>query len=123
MTTEYRLRGNDLRVIGTSQLLLQLPVASFTVVMATGIGVDRRRQCWAGWPRFHIAMGGRGDAEFVRRTTRGSHRDPLGSRANCGHWITLNVLDAFSVVVALTVTVVAFAPQLTAWALVFIWGM
>ena len=108
-------------MIGTSQLLLQLPVASFTVVMATGIvsigagnaGQDGLASTlrWAAVAMLSLFVGLRGARIVIRRQVITAEFD---------HPAT--VFDAFSVVVALTVTVVAFAPQLTAWALVLIWG-
>lgn len=120
-SAEYRKRMPEVYVNHGSPLLVRLPVASFTVVMATGIvsvaasdasqgdlaGVLR----WAALGMLGLLVSLCGASVIVHRQVRAPE---------FGHPIT--VFDAFSIVAALTVTAVALAVQLTGWALVVIWG-
>ena len=120
-SAKYRERTTELHVIHGSPPLVRLPVASFTVVMATGIVSVAASDAslgdlasvlrWAALSMLGVLASLCGADVIVHRRLRSSE---------FGHPTT--VFDAFSVVAAVAVTAVALGVQLTGWALVVIWG-
>jgi tellurite resistance protein TehA-like permease len=121
VSAKYRERTTELHVIPRSPLLVRLPVASFTVVMATGIVSVAASDAslgdlasvlrWAALAMLGVLVSFYGAGVIVHRRVRSSE---------FGHPIT--VFDAFSLVAAVAVTAVALGVQLSGWALVVIWG-
>ena len=101
--------------------LIRLPIASFTVVMAAGIISVAASDA----SQVELAIVLRWVAIVMLGVLVSLHaaRMLLHPRANAnetGHPET--VFDAFSLVAAVSVTVVAQAPQLAGWSLAVIWG-
>jgi tellurite resistance protein TehA-like permease len=116
-------RDSALRVIAGSpwQLLVQLPVTAFTLVMATGIVSIAAADAGQGW----VAGVLRWVAAAALIVLLGLHaaRALLHrhvSASEIAHPAT--VFDAFSLVAALAVTAVALGPALTNAALVVVWS-